>query len=369
MKVILLSDSASSHTLKWVRSLSASGIEICVFGLNSCPAEIYAALPNVRVVSLDLDTQVIRAGQGSYRKLRYFYALPALKRAIKDFQPDIVHAHYATSYGLLGALCGFRPYLLSVWGSDIFLFPTASLVHRWLIQFNLKCADRLLAASQALKRETGKYTDQPVGVLPFGIDLSVFRPKEVSPPFPEGAVVVGTVKTLEAVYGIDYLIRAFGKVRSKHPQLPLKLLIVGGGSQEAALKALVSELGLDDCTVFTGFVAYDEVANYHNRLSISVALSNSESFGVAVIEASACEIPVVVSDVGGLPEVVENGVTGLVVPPKDVDAAATAIERLVLDADLRKTMGRAGRERVQRLYDWNANVAQMIDVYKGFLVE
>ena len=104
-------------------------------------------------------------------------------------------------------------------------------------------------------------------------------------------------------------------------------------------------------------------------LDIYVALStlDSESFGVAIIEASACEKPVVVSNAGGLPEVVEDGVTGIIVPKHDEVSAANAIEKLLLDEELRIQMGQNGRKRVKELFDWNHNVAQMIDIYQRML--
>ena len=96
-----------------------------------------------------------------------------------------------------------------------------------------------------------------------------------------------------------------------------------------------------------------------------VALSRSESFGVAVIEASACGLPVVVSNVGGLPEVVEQGVTGFIVPPEDPAAAADALEQLLASKELRERMGSAGRDRVERLYAWEACVDRQIAVLRS----
>jgi len=83
--------------------------------------------------------------------------------------------------------------------------------------------------------------------------------------------------------------------------------------------------------IFTGKVPYNEVPKYQNMLTISVSVSDSESFGVAILEASACEKPVVVSNVGGLTEVVEDGVTGIIVPPRNPEKTAEAIEKLLLD--------------------------------------
>lgn len=367
MKILLLANPASSHTIKWAHSLALAGLDVIIFGLNSSDSKIYASFSNIKIVAFGMDKFVNSGVEGNFRKLNYLKALPSLRQTIKEFNPDVVHAHYATSYGLLGALCGFRPFVLSVWGADIFTFPNLSFLHRWLVRFNLSRADKVLSTSHVMALETNKYTSKSVEVTPFGVNLSQFRPYPVSSPFTPEDIVIGTIKTLEEKYGIEYLIRAFHQVRRRNEALSLKLMIVGGGSLEKNLQALTEELGITDCTIFTGRVPFDEIPRYHNMLSVNVSVSicNSESFGVAILESSACEKPVVVSNVGGLPEVVEDNVTGIVVPPRDVAATANAIERFVMDAELRLSMGRAGRARVQLLYDWDANVMQMIEIYES----
>lgn len=189
-----------------------------------------------------------------------------------------------------------------------------------------------------MAKETKLYTNKDIEVTPFGIDMEQFKSMEVESLFDKDDIVIGTVKTLEDKYGIEYLIKAFKIVSDKYPDLPLKLLIVGGGSLEGSLKSLVKELNLEDKTIFTGKVPFKDVPKYHNMLSVSASVSivNSESFGVAIIEASSCAKPVVVSNVGGLPEVVEDGVSGFVVPSRDPQKTAEAIEKLVLDKNLRK---------------------------------
>jgi glycosyltransferase involved in cell wall biosynthesis len=343
--------------------LADEGLKICIFNLEPYHGQHYHAYPAISVVGSD--QSVPHGDEGSLLKLRYLTAFPRLRKLIDEFEPDILHAHYASSYGLLGALSGFHPFILSVWGSDIFSFPNKSPLHRNMLRFNLSRADKVLSTSHVMATETQRYTTQRITVTPFGIDLDEFREKPVNSLFAPGDLVIGTVKSLEHTYGIPYLIQAFKLVCSRYPGLPLKLLIVGGGSMRVALQGLADDLGLHERVTLTGRVPYDEVSRYHNMLSISVFPSNSESFGVAAIEASACERPVVVSDVGGLPEVVEDGVTGIVVPAGDVRALAEAIGQLALDESLRRRMGGAGRERVRERYNWNDCVRQMIDIYEG----
>ncbi|NQV02916.1 MAG: glycosyltransferase, partial [Bacteroidia bacterium] len=201
-------------------------------------------------------------------------------------------------------------------------------------------------------------------VIPFGIDLERFRPFREESPFKPGTFVIGTIKALEPEYGVDLLIKVFNIVRERHPDCQLKLLIVGGGRLEQELKCLTVSLGISEDVVFQGKVPHNEVPAYFNMLDLFVALSRTESFGVSVLEAAACEKPVIVSDVGGLPEVVENGKTGLVVPDNDLDAAVAAVEKLMTDSELAAAMGKNGRHRVADNYDWNDSVASMISLYQ-----
>jgi glycosyltransferase involved in cell wall biosynthesis len=323
----------------------------------------------IRLFIKIIPDKFLKKQDGNFVKIKYLKSLTTLKKAIKSFNPDIIHAHYATSYGLLGTLSKFHPYIISVWGSDIYDFPHRSFIHKKIVEFNLFRADKILSTSKVMAKETQKYTGKDVEVTPFGIDLQFFKPAKVQNLFEEKNIIIGTVKTLEEKYGIEYLIRAFKILKDKRLDLPIKLLIVGGGSQELYLKDLTKELGIEKDTIFTGRVPYTDVPKYQNMLSVSVSVSDSESFGVAVVEASACEKPVVVSNVGGLPEVVVDGITGFIVEPRNPAQTADAIERLILDDQLRIKMGKAGRERVQLLFNWNDNVDQMVRIYRNVLEE
>lgn len=353
--VLQIADAGSIHTVRWVNAIAARGWKVHLLSIRP-PHEPLA--PGVEVHAAPW-----RAPAG------YFLNAPFVRRMAAAVRPDLVHAHYVSGYGTLAALADRHPLIQSVWGSDVYDFPTTSPLHAWLIRRNLRKAELILSTSEVMARHTARYTARRIEVTPFGIDLARFRPREVRSPFAAGDIVIGTVKTMAEKYGVEYLVRAFALVKARHPGLPLKLLLVGGGPQEAALKRLAAELGVERDARFTGRVGHADVPDYQNMLSVSVSVStlDSESFGVAVLEASACEKPVVVSSVGGLPEVVEDGVTGLVVPPRDTERTAAAIERLVTDAGLRARMGRAGRERVALRYDWERCVDRMLELYGSLL--
>jgi glycosyltransferase involved in cell wall biosynthesis len=205
----------------------------------------------------------------------------------------------------------------------------------------------------------------PITVVPFGVDTGRFSSAEARR---DGStIVIGTVKTLLPKYGIDTLIEAFALVLRQVEGLDLRLRIVGGGAEEGNLRELARTRGIADRVDLMGAKSHDEVPDELRAMDIYVALSraDSESFGVAVIEASACGLPVVVSDVGGLPEVVRNGVTGAVVPRNAPAEAATVLLSLLRDPALREQWGRAGREHVMEHYEWNVCVDRMLEVLQA----
>ncbi|MHB1688488.1 MAG: glycosyltransferase family 4 protein [Ignavibacteriaceae bacterium] len=366
MKILMLADPGSPHTIKWVNNLSKKNVDIFLFGLTEFNSNNYSSIQHLKIHSLNLEGKVFAKKDGSPSKLNYLKAVPAIKKIIKEFVPDILHAHYASSYGLLGSLTGFHPFIISVYGSDVYNFPRKNIITKNLLKFNFAKADKILSTSNVMAEETKAYTNKQIEVTPFGIDLNVFHPAETKANFfDKDDVVIGTVKSLEDKYGIEYLIKAFKIVKDKHPELPLKLLLVGKGSRENQFKKLSIELGISSVTKFTGFINYDQIQDYHNIIDIPVFVSIEESFGVSVLEASACAKPVIVSDAGGLTEVVEKDVTGLIVNKKSVTQTAEAIEKLLLNKDLRLRLGINGREKVKKFYDLKNNISQMISIYEA----
>jgi glycosyltransferase involved in cell wall biosynthesis len=313
--------------------------------------------PNVSVVGL---TQF----GGS---ARYILAAPRVRRLLGRIKPDIVHAHYATGYGLLGSLAAPSPYVLSVWGSDIYEYPRRSLVHAQLLRFNLGRADYICSTSLAMARETQRYTSKTVTVTPFGVDCEVFAPKTGPKVGEEGPLVIGTVKTLDHPYGVEYLIRAFALVAELYTERDVRLVVAGDGPLRGPLEDLARQLGISGRVDFLGQIPQATVPTVLRSFDIFAALSLRESFGVAVLEASACGIPVVASNVDGLPEVVEDGVTGFLVPPADPSAAAAMLAWLLGNKSAREEMGVAGRSFVLKRYEWERTARTMDDLYEAAL--
>jgi glycosyltransferase involved in cell wall biosynthesis len=365
LKILILSDINSAHTQKWALALAHKGLDVAVFSLSYPVQDWYSQSSIVLLNESTINKNKFSGNLVS--KLSYLKLVPQLKKAITEFKPNVVHAHYASSYGLLGALSGFHPYVISAWGSDVMDFPNRNFINKNILKYNFRKADQLLATSEILVKTILKYTRKNIFKIPFGIDTNYFEPTEVERNFVAGTIVIGSIKSLEQIYGTDILIKAFKKVCDSDVNNMARLLIVGGGSKEKEYKNLVSDLNIIDKVIFTGKVEYAQVVKYHNMIDIFVNVSRNESFGVSVLEASACEKPVIVSNVGGLAEVVENNNTGLLVQSENIEAIANAIKKLFTNKDLCLQMGLKGRMFVQAHYQFSNNVESTIEIYKQLL--
>lgn len=364
MRILLLADSNSPHTLRWAKSIRNCGHTVGIFSLHTPDPELYNDAPDINLFSLNASRELQTKEETNISKLIYLRASKKVKHAIKEFKPDIVHSHYASSYGFVGALSGFHPYLISLWGGDVFSFPNKSVLYRQILKFSLSKADKVLSTSEVMRKEAKKFTDSEVMLTPFGIDVERFAPREVKSFFQSDDIVIGTIKTFEKHYGVDFLIDAFSLVKKKYPDKSLKLLLVGKGTQREFLEEKVKRLGIENDTFFTGYINHSDVQNYHNMIDIYVAMSLTESFGVAVLEASACGKPVVVSNVGGLPEVVEHEKTGFIVEKANSKKLAEALGKLICNPELMIGMGNEGRNKVIKEYNWKESVKKMISIYE-----
>ena len=159
---------------------------------------------------------------------------------------------------------------------------------------------------------------------------------------------------------------AFAKIAAACPEA--RLTLAGKGDMTDELHARVAELGLADKVDFPGRLPHEQMMAAMQATDIVVMPSTcQESFGVTAIEASACEVPVVATRVGGVPEAIVDGHTGILVPPFDVESLAMACISLIRDPERRSALGRAGRQFVLSHYQWQRNAATMASVYRQLL--
>lgn len=363
MRILLLADINSAHAQKWVVSLAKHGIEIGIFSLNKANSSWYEGLKGVTILK-DGNSNV--GSFSLFQKLRYLNQVTELKRAIKSFQPDVIHAHYATSYGLLGVRSGFRPLVISAWGTDVFTFPKKSFIHSKLLSYIFSNATKICSTSECMKMEIAAYTKQDVEVIPFGVDVQRFSPVEIKEE--NRPIVIGNIKALEPIYGNKILLDAFILITKKYPSLPLQLLFVGDGSQRHELENLAIENGISQQVQFEGRVPHSTIEKFHQQIDIFVSLTLvDESFGVSLVESMACAKAIIASYTPGFKEVLGSEENGIIVKRNSVEEVVNALSFYLDHPAERVKKGNSARQRVKENYIWNDNVQQMMIVYQNLI--
>jgi glycosyltransferase involved in cell wall biosynthesis len=280
-------------------------------------------------------------------------AVGALAAYLVDARPDILHNHMyrAELVGTraaiaLGEIGHRRPYVVSTVHSS----RIRSEEDRDMLRILTPHMDQLIAVSTMIeaKLEQEGRTGAPIRRIYNGVDLSRYDHTEPCCTLPEeygmepGSQIVGVVARLEPEKGHPTLLEAWPAVLRSVPDA--YLLIVGEGSRRAALETLARQLRIAHRVVFTG--RRDDVPSVTAALDVAVLPSYREAQGLSILEALALSRPVVASNVGGIPEMITDGVNGLLVPPHDADALAAAIVRLLTDHPFADTLGRAGHDMV-----------------------
>lgn len=280
-------------------------------------------------------------------------AVRTLAESVAAFQPEIVHNHMyrAEIVGtraalLLGEKGCRRPAVISTVHSS----RIRCIEDRQALRQLTPLMDRLIVVSRAIEqkvREEGRF-GAPVSLIYNGVDLQRYNHQQPCCTLheeyliPEDAPIVGVVARLEAEKGHRTLIDAWPDVLAAVPNV--WLLVVGEGSERDALEAEAASLGVSERVVFTG--RREDVPAVTAALDIAVLPSYREAQGLSVLEAMALSRPVVASKVGGIPEMIEDGVTGLLVPPNDCNALAGAIIRLLTDHPLADMIAKRAHDMV-----------------------
>ena len=282
---------------------------------------------------------------------------------------DITHAHFGPN----GNLCAILKeagdidrLVITFHGSDLDLAENRPRVY----EPAFKMADRIIVKSVHNKRRLLGLgaSDDDIIVVPLGIDTELFAfqpPADMSSPGEE--ILVLSVGRLVAVKGHEYGLRAFLETVERNPSVPLRYRIIGGGPREQRLRRLAESLGISDAVEFAGEKTLDVVAEEMCRADIFLHPSVHEGFGRALVEAQASGLPVVTTDVGGIPEAVQPGESALMAPPRTPLALAENLDSLVNNSKRREVMGRQGRGYVEGRFDSSSVTRQLLAVYTGLL--
>jgi L-malate glycosyltransferase len=307
-----------------------------------------------------------------FREPQYLLALAnAIVRVARESSLDIVHAHYAVPHATAAFLAGqvlassgsARPprVVTTLHGTDITLIGSDPSYSQ-IVAFSIEQSDRVTAVSDSLRTST--YAElgvkRDIQVIPNFLDNTIHRRR----PRPElrrhyagddATKLVIHVSNFRPVKRVDAVLQVFDRIRK---QVPSRLLLVGDGPEVGAAQRLARELGIAGLVHCLG--AQEEIVPLLSISDVFLLPSSQESFGLAALEAMACEVPVVASNVGGLPEVVEHGVTGFLHPLDALDDMAASAVRLLTDDRLHAQVTVAACRRVSEHF----SVERVVPMYE-----
>jgi L-malate glycosyltransferase len=286
-----------------------------------------------------------------------------MKREVARHNPHLVHAHYATGPAYWGVRSGVHPLVISVWGSDVEHIGRTTIGGA-VVGRLLGKADAITCTSRHLEKVTTELfpaVANKLHVIPFSLPI----PPQLSP-WPESPVLrICCPKYHQHVYGIDVLLRAVAMlVRAGHD---VELTLPGEGPETGKLRKLSRSLGIEAIVSFPGLLSRtaipDLIASHH----VVANPSRREGFGLALLEAAAVGRPVVATNVGGIPEIVRDGVTGILVPPENAEALAAALGSFATDMSRAKSMGEMAYRIVKDKYRWEDSLDSMSNLYHSLI--
>ena len=335
---------AQEHVISLLTRLDASRYDASVVALSNGSTVRKLQRAGIPVLVIDTPDDAIAVG--------------ALAAQLADVRADVIHNHMfrAETVGTRAAIAldeigHRRPYIVSTVHSS----RVRSAADRGDLRRLTPEMDHLIAVSKAILAKIdaeGRNVGVPISLIYNGVDLDRYAPQEPCSTLREeygmepGSHVVGVVARLEPEKGHPTLLEAWPQVLRAVPDA--YLLVVGEGSQREALEQQASALRIAHRVVFTG--RRDDVPAVTAALDVAVLPSYREAQGLSVLEAMALSRPVVASNVGGIPEMIDDGLTGLLVPPHDAPALASAITRLLVDHSYADMLARRGHDAVHERF-------------------
>src|SRR5438067_5375392 len=290
-----------------------------------------------------------------------------LARLIRRLDVDIVNVHYPIGESYYFAILrrlGLVRLVTSVHGADLLPYGDRCQSHQNHVLALLAASDAVVAPSQGYHTEVRAVWPEievDSRVIPNGIDPEELGCSTNGPEVPTSAPVICSILHLVHYKGADVLIRAFAKLATRYPGVTLRL--ISDGPQRVEFERLSAALGVADRVHFLGYLNRDGVRSELQGCAVFVLPSRTESFGSAAAKAVALDRAIGASRIGGLPELIEDEVSGVLVPPGDVDALERALSRLLDDPALRRALGTAAGRRVRRDFLWDRTCTLYSDLF------
>lgn len=293
---------------------------------------------------------------------------------VMRIKPDIIHGHWVIPTGVVGLIASQlfdTPFVVTAHGGDAFSMRSGLLarIKRYVVQRSQAWTANTLATAQAIDSSVANSRRH---IIPMGVDTELFSVATGSRHTESKTQHILFVGRLVTKKGVNVLLEAISLLPEAE-QNAILVTIAGDGAERPALQEQARQLGIGERVRFTGFVANADLPALFRSADVFVGPSvidssgDTEGQGVVFLEAMACGVPVIASQVGGIGEVIENGVSGLLVPAGDADQLAAGIRELLNNEDRRKMFSVNGRRRIENHFSWPEVSARFIALYKTLI--
>ncbi|OCS89449.1 N-acetyl-alpha-D-glucosaminyl L-malate synthase BshA [Caryophanon latum] len=335
------------------------------FITSSMPFRLNRMYPNIFFHEVDVNQYSV------FQYAPYDIALASkIAEVVKEQKLNVMHVHYAIPHAVCAALARSMSdvdfgIVTTLHGTDItVLGQDASMIQP--IKYGIEASDIVTAVSTALKEQTYELidTNKPIETVYNFVDERVYAPQQVEHlkehfGVAEDEKVLIHVSNFRKIKNVDHIVETFLKVRE---QMRTKLLLVGDGPEMNRITQLVKDSPYKNDVLFLG--RQENVAELYSISDLMLLMSSKESFGLVLLEAMACGVPGIGTNVGGIPEVIEHGKTGYIVEEGDIDGAAAQIVQLLQDARTLAQFKEASKEAVQSRFSSSSIVAQYEALYE-----
>ena len=362
MRIFILSDTAAPHTRRWAQWFARRGHEVHVVSFNSKGLPGYDPAIVHAIWEPRFENALIE------RVLKTPVILARLRTLLKRYPPDIVHAHSAGGYAWTTMASGFRPYVVTPWGTDLLVDVERSRVNRWLTGLALRRAALVTTDGFHFVEILHRFGVPDKGILvhTFGTDIHHFCPgpdegERQILGFEDGPLVIST-RTLNPVHDIETFVRALPAIHAAFPSA--RFIIAGDGTDRVRLEALATELDMDSVTRFTGMVEEDRMRCLLRASDVYVSTSKMDAgLAASTAEAMATGLPVVQTDNSDNSYWTPEGEGGLLVADGAPEALSIAVIRLLGDVALRRRMGERNRQMVIKEYNMDTQMSRIENEY------
>jgi glycosyltransferase involved in cell wall biosynthesis len=365
MRICYVADGASIHTQRWVNYFAGQGHDVHLICWKLIAG--YHEHTNIHLLTR-LAPRIWVASQ-YFSFLFWAFQVRQLVRRIK---PDIVDGQFLTVYGFLAARSGFRPLVVSVWGSDILVQPGRNPLSKFTARYASKKADVIIClfpigvAREQIAR-LGIDSSKIRTVL-LGVDTAEFSPSHRDDRIrrhlniDSSQPIVISTRALAPIYDVETLVKAIPLVVGEMPKT--EFVIAGTGKQQGYLVELARALGVSGNTKFVGWVPRAELPEYLASADIYVSTSLSDGASNSLLEAMACGVAPVATDIHANRPWVNDGNNGFLFPTGDYRILASRIVHLLGNREKREALGRRSREIVQEKAEQRTEMKKLERVYQ-----